>query len=480
MTSRNPAVVDTLLARVRAELAASFSPDKPIRLAHAPARLDVMGGLTAYTGGLLLHSTLDCGAAVAIQPREDRNVQVFSFDLFDQQKPFTLIIPLEALAHPLETLKREFAESGRTWAAAVVGCLAILHDEKLIDSREGLPHGFNVALLNTIPPHAGLASNGAMSTAAMVGFVEELGLRSRVDPAAIALMCSRIDEQLIDDTRGVEAFVAPLVAEAGALTQVLAQPFELKPPLRLPAGVRVIAVDSGVRASEAELHARRRVRTASFIGHKLILEKMRQLGAAAGRELIADPMNGYLANLGLNDYKRFFRPYLPESLKGGQFLLQHHATIDPHSRIEPDFDYPIQQTTDYHVLDANRAREFARYLEEAHRLAMGTRERTLALDKAGHLLYASHIAYAKDAQLGAADCDVLVDLLRAYESSGIYGARMTASGSGGTIAVLCKQGESTDRTIEQIVQQYIEQTGRPARAFFGNESGAWTSGSVIV
>ena len=37
-------------------------------------------------------------------------------------------------------------------------------------------------------------------------------------------------------------------------------------------------------------------------------EEMRRFGTEAGRELIADPMGGYLANLDPEDYKRFFRP----------------------------------------------------------------------------------------------------------------------------------------------------------------------------
>src|SRR3954451_12232942 len=126
--------VPTLLSRLRAELAADFRPDRPTRVSRAPGRLDVMGGIADYTGSLVCEATLDRAAAVALQARGDRQVQVFSFNLFDEHLPFTLRIPLEALANePVESLRREFAEPGRQWAAYLAGCLRALHDETWID-----------------------------------------------------------------------------------------------------------------------------------------------------------------------------------------------------------------------------------------------------------------------------------------------------------------------------------------------------------
>src|SRR5438105_4564129 len=109
--------VPTLLSRIRAELSADFLPSRPIRFARAPGRLDVMGGIADYTGSLVCEATLDRAAAVAIQERDDRQLQVFSFNLFDEHQPFTFRMPLEALADtPTETLRKEFAEPGRIFA----------------------------------------------------------------------------------------------------------------------------------------------------------------------------------------------------------------------------------------------------------------------------------------------------------------------------------------------------------------------------
>src|SRR5215207_4936375 len=129
--------VPTLLARTRAELGAEFDFTRPMRVSRAPGRLDVMGGIADYTGSLVCELPLDRAAAIALSEREDRAVQVFSFNLFDEHKPFTLRIPLDAIAtRPLEELRREFAEPGRTWAGYLIGCLFILHEQKLIDLRD--------------------------------------------------------------------------------------------------------------------------------------------------------------------------------------------------------------------------------------------------------------------------------------------------------------------------------------------------------
>src|SRR5690242_649894 len=120
--------IPTLLARVRAELSADFRPDCPTRISRAPGRLDVMGGIADYTGSLVCEMPLDRAAAVALQERDDRDVQVFSFNLLDEHKPFTLRIPLDALiGHSPDVLRREFNEAGRKWAGYVVGCLVALH-----------------------------------------------------------------------------------------------------------------------------------------------------------------------------------------------------------------------------------------------------------------------------------------------------------------------------------------------------------------
>src|SRR6059036_1584615 len=120
---QNAEPVPTLLSRIGAELSADFLPSRPIRIARAPGRLDVMGGIADYTGSLVCEATLDRAAALALQERPgDRQVQIFSFNLFDNHEPFTFRIPLDSLAmFPLSKLHEEFSERGRRWAGYIAG-----------------------------------------------------------------------------------------------------------------------------------------------------------------------------------------------------------------------------------------------------------------------------------------------------------------------------------------------------------------------
>ena len=73
---------------------------------------------TDYTGSLVCEATLDRAAAVMLQERlHDREAQVFSFNLFDEHRPFTFRISLDALASgSVADLRRDLQEPGRRWA----------------------------------------------------------------------------------------------------------------------------------------------------------------------------------------------------------------------------------------------------------------------------------------------------------------------------------------------------------------------------
>ena len=499
--------VPSLLARLRIEVGASFIPGRPTRISRAPGRLDVMGGIADYTGSLVCQAPLDRAAAVAVQGRKDRQVQIFSFDLLDVNRPFTLMLSLDHFARAtLAELRTAFNERGRRFAGYLAGGLAILHDEKLIDLADPDLLGVNIAVMSTVPLGAGVSSSAAIEVAAMMNLVEhyaaglrpwalglgedaeaadpalDQGLRPKAQaltPLRLAAMCQRIENELVGSPCGIMDQAACTLGEPGQLMRLVCQPHTLEPPLPLPACVRVIGINSGVRHSVAGGNYGR-TRAAAFMGHKIIFDKMRQMGAQVGRELIADPMNGYLANLNLNDYKKFFRPYVPEQFKGGQFLLQHGRTIDRVTTVEPDMIYAVQGATDHHVFEAHRVREFARYLQEAGALDAADSARKLALDKAGHLMYASHISYTRDARLGCDECDVLVDLVRQRESAGFYGAKITGGGSGGTVAVLCDQSATADAAIADILAEYQARTNKTPTAFLAGSPGAWSAGTVVV
>ena len=472
--------VPTLLRRVRAELSADFPAGKPLRVSRAPGRLDVMGGIADYTGSLVCEMPLDRAAAVALSERDDRQVQVFSFNLQDEHKPFTLRVPIDALAKgSIDELRREFNEPGRKWAAYLVGCLFILHEQNLIDLADTKIRGVNLALLSNVPLGAGISSSAAIEVATMVNLIEHLGLRDRVDAMRVSAMCQMVENRVVGAPCGIMDQVTSCAGEAGTLLRLLCQPHELQAPLNLPDNIRVVGINSNVKHSVGG-GAYGRTRCAAFMAHKIVLELMHRAGQMVGKTLERDPMNGYLANLEHDDYKKHFRPRLPEWMKGSEFLAKFGQTIDTATSVDANVDYPVQHAADHHVLEAGRVKRFASLIEEAAAAPTNTRDQGKPLDMAGHLMYASHVSYTNDAMLGASECDLLVDLVRKSEKSGLYGAKITGGGSGGTVAVLADKSDRADRAIADIMADYEKQTGKKPELFSRSSDGAWKAGTKVV
>lgn len=472
--------VPTLLSRLKAELSAEFDPIRPLRISRAPGRLDVMGGIADYTGSLVCEMTLDRAAAIALQPRTDRQLRIFSFNLLDDHQPFTFGMPIEALAdHSVDTLRREFSQPGRRWAGYLAGCLFILHEQNLINLRDPAVSGLNMALYSTVPLGAGISSSAAIEVAAMMNLRDHFGLSGAMDPLKLASLCQSVENRVVGAPCGIMDQVTSCAGRDGLLLRMLCQPHTLLPDLPLPAGIRFVGINSNIKHSVGGGQYGK-TRCAAFMGHKIIFSKMQQLGHAAGKELARDPMNGYLANLPLDDYKRYFRQYLPKQMKGIDFLNQYGPTIDTATAVHPDHEYTVQQAADHHVFEAHRVRNFVGFLEQAAQLPPDSNDRYILFDKAGHLMYASHLSYTNDALLGAPECDLLVDLVRKNEPKGLYGAKITGGGSGGTVAILADTSAKSDEALNQIMSEYRSRTGRTPELFLKSTPGAWHIGTILL
>ncbi|HEY7088157.1 MAG TPA: hypothetical protein VH518_08725, partial [Tepidisphaeraceae bacterium] len=68
---------------------------------------------------------------------------------------------------------------------------------------------------------------------------------------------------------------------------------------------------------------------------------------------------------------------------------------------------------------------------------------------------------------------------RKREKLGLYGARMTDRGCGGTVAVL-GEGARFDEAIQEIIGEYGRQTGLKAELLQGPSGGAWEAGTSAL
>ena len=424
-----------------------------------------MGGIAEETGSMTCSIALDRPAAtVLLRPRTDGQLQIFSFDELDAHRPFTLCMPMRAFASTSESaLQASMAEPGRTWAWSVVGALWQLQSSGLLDARK-VSDGLNVALLHTLPMRVGLAANASLAAASVAALLDHFAPSPAVvgselnDAVSRARIGQSAERSMLGRAASLGRHVAAATSSAMGITRWQSDTDAALPPIAVPVGMRLVAIDTNV-SKAATSERLRSACVAATMAHSLILKKMRDMGIAAGRTLVADPMGGFLSRLDSNDYKRWFRPYLPETLSGSEYRAILGDERPAGIEIEEKFEYPVRGVADHHVLDALRVRNFARFIEQANQLPIDAPTRGVALDKAGHLMYASHQSLSGDAALGVPQADQLVRLVRQREREGLYGARLTASGRGGVVAVLCEDNERATTALADVLATYAEETG---------------------
>jgi L-arabinokinase len=136
----------------------------------------------------------------------------------------------------------------------------------------------------------------------------------------------------------------------------------------------------------------------------------------------------------------------------------------------PDRQYRVRAATAHPVYERPRAETFRQLLQDS----AGESSRVLS----GTLMYESHASYGR-CGLGSRGTDRLVELVRsAGYDAGLYGARITGGGSGGTVAIIGRPDAS--RAIARIAEQYERDTGHRPYVFAGSSPGVAAVGAHIV
>jgi len=159
---------------------------------------------------------------------------------------------------------------------------------------------------------------------------------------------------------------------------------------------------------------------------------------------------------------------LPEQINGAEFLSRYKGTTDPVTRIEPERNYRLRVPTAHPIYEHERVRKYAQLLAES-----GGEERLSLL---GELMYESHESYSA-CGLGSEGTDSLVKLVReAGPGQGLYGAKITGGGSGGTVAVLGHYRAGP--AIARLAEKYEHETGHRPYIFAGSSEGSAAFGHL--
>jgi L-arabinokinase len=298
-------------------------------------------------------------------------------------------------------------------------------------------------------------------------------LRHPLQDVDLARLCQIAENQVVGAPCGIMDPMTCALGQSDHLLALRCQPSEIEGHVPIPASLRFWGIDSGIRhtVSGSDYGS---VRTGAAMGYRIIadLAGLPVTDAGPGAVTISDPRwGGYLSNISPREFEQHFAAGIPPRISGRDFLSRYHGIADPAVAVHPDQTYDVSAPTVHPIEEHQRVRKFREILTSE------THSEDDLLTLAG-LMHAAHDSYSA-CGLGSEGTDQLVELARAAgPSHGIWGARITGGGSGGTVAML---GHATaGAVIAQIADSYTRLTGRVATVFAGSSPGACHVPAVML
>lgn len=436
-----------------------FSPDREIIIASAPGRLDVMGGIADYSGSLLLQKPIRQRTFVHLQKRGDTLLRMFSADA-EQSQPDPLVeIDLSQLnpgkqAIDYQALRAEIINRfGSPWCLYVAGCFILCIENNTIP-----PQGADIYIESDVPIGKGVSSSAALEVAVLMAM--EKAFDFSLGKYDLPLLAQKVENLIVGAPCGLMDQLSTYLGEEDKLLPIICQPVEVFDPIPIPDKIHFPAIDSGVKHSVAG-HAYGEARTAAFMGYTLIAMKegctIKDLrnarDTADGSGL---PFKGYLANIEKAVFDDAYAAALPETMSGRDFLDQYGIIIDPVTRVRPEIEYRVKACATHPVHENHRIGHFRDLLLD-HGLSESIPEQILI--SMGECMVDSHRSYSACGLGNEATDDLVQRTMNAGPEAGLYGARITGGGCGGTVCLMAYM-EKGIASANDLHKQYMKASNR--------------------
>ena len=454
-----------LLNDARAQLSNYFDRESDVFVARAPGRLDVMGGIADYSGSLVLEMPIAEATFAAIQLRGDEEIYVVSCIAGSSRYlEFELTLSDVRSANTYDEARKLFLKDRRDhWASYVAGVFFVLKHELKLDFKNGA----RILISSHVPVGKGVSSSAALEVATMQSVCSAYNVD--LDARKVAMLCQKVENHIAGAPCGVMDQIASSCGVEHSLISILCQPAEIQGTIAIPEEIEFWGIDSGVRHSVSGADYAS-VRAAAFMGYRILAKEAGFASTATGGGIVNDEDNrwkGCLANISIDEYETYFSTVLPEEIGGGEFLKLYDGITDPVSHIIETVKYKVRASTKHAIFESHRVKEFARLLNENLK---GKNSEAL-----GRLMFESHESYSA-CGLTEPRTDRIVELVRQSRSQGLYGARITGGGNGGTVAVLARR--NSVKAIASLLGQIERETGQRPYLFSGSSPGAARFGNL--
>ena len=445
-------------------------------LTRAPARLDIMGGIADYCGANVFEMTVNRTAIAACQAREDRNLCAITLHAGDQFKPnFHLSLDSFYTNGTLKTysqIRECFSEEPRAaWTGYILGAFYVLLKEGKIDQ---FPHGATIVIKSDIPIGGGVASSAAIEVATLMAIDRLYSLE--LEAIEIARLAQIVENRIVGAPCGIMDQVTAAAGTSTKILSILCQPDKILEFVSCPVNVSFVGIYTKVRRSTTST-AYIDTRTGTFMGLTILKaafssETEENSIARKISEALAD---NYLCNLSVQDFREQCEPLLPEQMHGAEFLDTYGETVDTVTQVDPEKLYSVRNRVQHAIYENARVRQFIAALKNADTDAERIQD---YLSEAGNLMYESNASYRDLAGLGSREVDGLVNIARKIgKQGGIYGAKITGGGGGGTVALLCHG--NVENSLTQILAAYKLAWGIDGELIRGNAAGAFEFGHIL-
>ena len=197
------------------------------RIFAAPARVNLIGEHTDYTGGFVLPMAIDFQTVAIVSPREDGHAVFYSANYNEE------------VGFEIPSLKPTL---GGQWSDYPAGVLWSLQQEGVSVG------GFDLSLTGDIPLGAGLSSSASIEVVTAMALLNHAGMELPLEK--VATLCRRAENEYVGAKSGImdQFAVAGSVAHRAMLLDCRSLSYELLP---LPDEIRVVICNSMVKHAVA-------------------------------------------------------------------------------------------------------------------------------------------------------------------------------------------------------------------------------------
>ncbi len=440
-----------------------LSKEGRIIVARAPSRLDIMGGISDYCGSNVFEKTLNRAAVAAIQARHDRNLNALTLQEDSiLKRSFQMSLDdfyIDGTLKSYRQMRKFFNRNVRTdWTGYVLGCFFALLREKKIDA---FPNGAVVVIKSDIPMGAGVASSAAIEVATLNAINQMYQLK--LDALETSRLAQIVENRIVGAPCGIMDQITVAAGRRNKMLSILCQPNQILEHVQCPPNVSIIGIHTKVpRSTKSTAYID--TRTAAFMGLTILKKEL-------GWKKLED---NYLCNISVDEFRKYCEPILPKKIKGSDFLDKFGETVDTVTQVDPEKTYLVKDRVQHPIYENERVKLYINCIKNADQFPDRASE---FLKVAGALMYESNASYRDLAGLGSPEIDGLVNIAEKIgEQGGIYGAKITGGGEGGTVALLCYGDYST--ALTQLLYAYRLAWGIRTETLSGSSPGAFEFGHV--